>query len=299
MLRLVLALQSGDEDLVSGIGSEIKVGIDRWSSGQLGFGDLVIAVGILAVAAASTWLVRRLSDRWTTDLEGPAATAGVLIGQVATVGIYLFAIALILEVFGFGLGPIVVIILIITLAVMALRPMIKNLSSGLVLQLRGPFAPGDVIETHGHIGVVEEVNTRTVVLVTSDGRTVHIPSSEVLGQLLVNYTSVGRRRSEVTLHLHRETELTEFADRIRATLADGCYVLDDPGLNVVVTGFDGTRLCVKLQFWHRPDLWAERIAIDKVGRATRDVLASWQELLSDPVVVVSEASSDAIGTDSQ
>ena len=298
-MMLILALQSGDDDLVTGIGSEIQVAIDRWSAGQVGLADLVIAAGLIAVAAASAWVVRRLTHRWTDGLEAPAATAGLVIGQVSTVAIYIIAIALILEVLGFGLGPTVIIVLVVAVAVMFLRPTIHNLSSGLMLQLRAPFAPGDVIETHGKIGVVEEVNTRTVILITNDGKTVHIPSSEVLDQVLVNYTSVGRRRSEVTLHLHRGTKLTEFADRLRATLADGSYVMDDPGLEVVVTGFDGTRLCVQVQFWHRPDLWAGRIAIDRVGRAILEILGSRQELLSDPTVVVTGASPDSLGTGSQ
>lgn len=285
---------AAEDDLVSGIGSEIKVALDRWSAGHIGISDLLIAGGLIVAAIVVAVILRRLTNRWTAHLEGPAATAGVVIGQISTVLIYLIAMALVLEVLGFGLGPIVIIVLILALAAMVLRPTIHHLSSGLVLQLRAPFSPGDVIETDGNVGVVQEVNTRAVVLITNDGKTLHIPSSDVLDRAMINYSSAGRRRSTLTLRLDRTTTLTDLAETLRANLADGIYVLDEPPLEVVLSGFEGTQLIVDVQFWHRPELWAERVARDRVGRAIVEVLASRRGLLSDPIVVVRSDSSGSI-----
>ncbi len=287
VMPLLLEVEAAaDEDLITGIGSEISVAIDRWSAGQIGFGDVVIAGGVLAAAFVGAFIIRRLASRWTAGLEAPAAAAGVVLGQISSVLVYVIAAALVLEILGFGLGPVVIIVLVVALAAMILRPILHHLSSGLVLQMRAPFSVGDVIETGGNVGVVDEVNTRSVLLTTNDGKTLYIPSSDVLDRVMINYSSVGRRRTALPLRLDQATSLTEFADRLRATLAEGTSVLDDPPLEVFLTGFEGTQLSVEVHFWHHPELRAERVARDRVGHAILDVLASRHGVLTDPIVVV-------------
>jgi small-conductance mechanosensitive channel len=275
-----------DGGLISDIGSEIRVAVDRWSAGQIGLTDVLVALGLLAAAALGAWVVRRVTARLTEGLEGPASTASVVVGQLISVAIYLFAMALVLEVLGFSLGPVVIIVLIVTLVVMFLRPLIQNLSSGLLLQMRGPFSPGDVVETNGITGIVEEVKTRTVIVVTNDGKTVHIPSKEVLGSVLVNYSSIGRRRSEMTLLLDEGARVSEMADRLRRAVEGVSTVFDEPPPAVVVAGFEGTRPRLRVLFWHRPELWAERAACDRVGRVLVDLFNSSDMTLADPAVVV-------------
>jgi small conductance mechanosensitive channel len=273
-------------DLISGIGSEITVALDRWSAGQIDLTDLLVAAGLVVGAAIGGWLVRRLASRWTSEWDGTAATAGLVIGKLLSIAIYLLALGLVLEVLGFSLGPVVIIVLIVAVAAMMLRPLLSNLTGGLVLQLRSPIRPDDVIETNGIIGVVSEINTRTVVLVTGDGRTAQIPCRDVLEQTMVNFSTVGRRRSEMTFSVSEGTDVAALIDRLDETVASIGHVLQDPPPEAVVTGFDGSGLCVKVLFWHGPELWAERIARDRVGRAIAGLMESEPFALSDPTVVV-------------
>jgi len=275
-----------DGTLVSDVGSQIKVAVDRWSAGQIGLSDLAVAAGIVAVAATAAWLVRRLSVRWTRRLEGPTATAGLVIGQLASAAIYLFAVALVLEVLGFGLGPVVIIVLILAVAVMFLRPLIQNMSSGLLLQLRGPFAPGDLVETSGVTGVVEAVNTRTVVLITGDGRTVHIPSRDVLDHSLVNHSALGRRRSTISFRVDGGADPAPAAASLCDALANVEEILTDPPPEVVVTGFDGSHTCMDMLIWHEPELPSGRAARDAASRALITAFDGLELNLADPTVHV-------------
>lgn len=81
----------------------------------------------------------------TRQLDGPAAAAVALIGQIVSIGIYLFATALVLEVIGFAIGPAVIVVLLAVAILLLLRPIVQNLSSGLTLQMRGIYLAGDVI----------------------------------------------------------------------------------------------------------------------------------------------------------
>ncbi|MFW2382899.1 MAG: mechanosensitive ion channel family protein [Acidimicrobiales bacterium] len=276
----------GSDDLLSELGSEIQVVLDRWSAGQIGVSELLIGAGVIAVAALCSWLVRRQARRVTAHLEAPAATAGLVIGRLVSLAIYLLALGLILEVFGFSVGPVVILVLIFWAAMIIAKPLMLDLNSGLILQLRGSLVAGDVIETNGVVGTIQGVNTRSVVLVTSDGKTVEIPSREVIERVLVNFTTLGHRRSELTLRLPESADVDGMIDRLRSVVEGVGHVLDVPPPEVVVSGFDGTSTSVTLMFWHGPELWEERLARDRVGRAVLDVVRDPHYSLADPAIVV-------------
>jgi len=286
---------TSDGGLISDVGSEIKVAVDRWSAGQIGLSDIVVAGTIVAIAALVAFIIRRLARRWTDHLEGGAATAGLVVGQLLSAAIYLVAVGLVLEVLGFGLGPVVMIALVLAVGVMFLRPLISNMSSGLVLQLRSPFAPGDLVQTQGVTGVVEQVSTRTVILVTNDGQTVHIPSQEVLDNPFVNLSAIGRRRSAITFQVPWGTDLSHLVDVVHDTVAQVVEVLEDPAPDVVVSGFDGAHPCMKVLFWHAPEFAAERRARDRVCHALVAALEGSELALADPAVHVTTMAESTSG----
>ncbi len=288
----------GQGDLLGEIGSEIEVVVDRWSAGQIGLTDLIIAAAILAVAAVGSFFVRRQARRLTAHLDPPAATAGLVIGRLISLGIYLLAGGLVLEVLGFTLGPVVMVALIIWAAVVFARPLMHNLNSGLALQLRGSLRIGDLVETNGLLGTVEGVDTRSVVLATGDGKTVEIPSQEVAERALVNFSTLGRRRSAMTLSLPEGADVVDMIDSLHMAVEGVGHVLDEPPPEVVVTGFDGTRTSVTILYWHSPELWAERVATDRVGRAVLDSLLAEGFALSDPAIVVKDPGMPSIGRSS-
>lgn len=274
------------EDLVGELGSDLQVVIDRWATGQIGVYELLICVAIVAVAALGSWIVRRQARRLTASLEAPAATAGLVIGRLVSLAIYLIAVGLILEVLGFSLGPVLILVLVVWAAVIIARPLMLDLNSGLILQLRGSLVAGNVIETNGLVGTIQGVNNRSVVLVTGDGKTVEVPSREVLDKPLVNFSTLGRRRSELSLLLAENADVDQVADRLLERVSEIGHVLDEPPPEVVVSGFEGARTSLTLLFWHRPELWAERMACDRVGREVLNLLREGDFALADPALVV-------------
>lgn len=260
-----------NEDLVSGVGSEIKVTLDRWSAGQLGVVDLIAAGAIVAAGFILAWLLNRIIRRSTRQLTGAALTAMGTIGQLAGGSIVLLAAALALEVMGFGLGPILVLILIAVVAVLLIRPMITNLSSGLLLQLRGSLDVGDLVMTTGGVlGVVVEITTRTVAIDTSDGRRVHVPNSDVLNDVIVNYSTRGCRRSSFEVMVRCDEDLALVQSTIRLALTRVAEIHTDPQPEVQVARLVGHVAVFRAFVWHKPELAAQRAAVDA---SIRSVLA--------------------------
>lgn len=284
---------STDADLVSEVGDEIRVAVDRWSVGQVGWPDVLAAIAVFVLAALVAWLIRRWVGRWTKDWDGPAAAVASLLGQVLSVSLYLLAVVLALEMLGFSLGPVLIIIVLITLIFLFMQPIVRNLSSGFVLQLRASFKPGDLVETNDIVGVVDEVNTRSVVLSTPDGKTVHIPNNQFVDETVINYSAVGRRRSEMAVLLPEHTDLSEFAAKVTGAVARLSTVLTEPASEVVVKEFDGAQPRMSVLFWHPPELAAERAARHHVGRALADLSRDAEIVLADQSIVVrAEATGD-------
>ena len=189
------------------------------------------------------------------------------ISQLISVGIYAFSLAIVLEILGFTLGPVLIIIALGFVLLIVFRPVIVNLSAGLFLQLRGYCRPGDVVMIDGETGRVDEVNARSVVLDAIDGRTVILPNDQVIAGKIVNYTRLGRRRSHITLRLGPDADLDAATSATESTLLGLGSVLDDPPPRLVVTGFDGPQIWVEVHYWSEPDVEHEIAARDEVGRA--------------------------------
>jgi small-conductance mechanosensitive channel len=276
------------DDLLGGIGNEVRVGVDRWSAGQIGLVDLAVAAGVAVLAMLATWLVRRVARRYGRRREGVARSAVEAAGQCIAIAILLFASAVVLEILGFGLGPVVVLVLLVVFTVLFLRPIITNLSGGLLLQVRGAFNLGDEIETHGIVGTVEEITSRSVIMHTPDGRRVHIQNTDVLGNTLVNYTTVGRRRSchRIALRPGVGAGAAEIVRRAPAVVAVVEGVLDAPVPDARLMEFEGATIVVAVRFWHGPRLDDGAEVRDRVGWALLDFLDDLDTPLADQVIAV-------------
>jgi len=274
------------DEVISELDSELRVVIDKWSTGNLGWSDLLVATGIAFAAVALAYLARRVLRRATREWEGPAAAGATVIGQLVSVGVYLFAAAVILEVLGFSVGPVLVLVLLFAAIFLVLRPIVQNLGSGLALQLRGSLQRGDVVEIDSVVGVVEEVSTRAVVLMTEAGETVYIPNSQVIDQRLTNLSKLGRRQSSLVVRVPGAMNMAHFVSAATGALSELDGVLPTPPPILTITGFEGTQVLVTARFWHEPGIEAAFSAVDAVGHTMLEVVGVPGLTLADSAVVV-------------
>mgnify|MGYP001815660367 CR=1 FL=1 len=254
---------NSDSSLVSDVGSEIKVTLDRWSVGQLGVSDLLAALAVVVAGFVVAWLLRRLIHRGARNVRGAALVAVETVGKLAGAFVHLLAAALALEILGFSLGPILILILITIVVLLLLRPMITNLSSGLLLQLRGALDVGDLVRTtRDEFGVVREITSRTTVLDTDDGRRVHVPNSDVLNDVIVNYTSLGHLRTSFDVTVACDEDLDLVTSTVLEALGDVEEIRSEPPPEVQLADVLGRLVVIRVHMWHAPTVRAHRAAID-------------------------------------
>ena len=117
--------------------------------------------------------------------------------------------AIALAVLGVDMQPLLVLAVVLAVvAVLVLRGVADNFAAGVVIQASKPIEVGHEIQVEGPdgrpiTGVVTDLNSRTVVLETYDGRTVHVPNAKMVQDPIVNHSARGLRRSEVQVRTAR------------------------------------------------------------------------------------------------
>lgn len=79
----------------------------------------------------------------------------------------------------------------------AFQDIAANFIAGILISVRRPFSDGHLVESNGHMGIVQSVDLRTTVVRTFQGQVVRIPNAQVFQNPLINYSETGRRRVDI------------------------------------------------------------------------------------------------------
>jgi small conductance mechanosensitive channel len=129
----------------------------------------------------------------------------------------------------------------------AFRDLLENYIAGVLLSLRRPFAPDDVVSIDGHQGVVVGMNSRATLLMTYDGNQLSLPNALVFKAVMINFTSNGKRRFEFTLSVEPVADLGTVMREGLEAVRGVPDVLAEPAPSAQVA--DSTRDEVRMQFF--------------------------------------------------
>lgn len=222
----------------------------------LGLDLTVTSVVWALVCVVVTFVVARYAGRAALRLghrvQGVPDDLALQGARVTRYFVIVVGAGVVLAVLGAPIQPVLVaVLLVVAAAVLMARGIADNFGAGLVLQTRRPLRLGDLVKSCGYRGHVADLNSRTVVLETLDGRTVHLPNSAVMQHPLVNETTRGRCRSAVQV---RVVPLDgDAAEELVATARRARGVLAQPAPSAVLVGTTPGRLTYEVRFWHEPD----------------------------------------------
>lgn len=145
----------------------------------------------------------------------------------------------------------------------ALRDLIENFASGMLILWRRPFRIGDQIRTSSYQGMVEEVNFRSTVLKTADGTQVFIPNGSMFTKPLENISGYGIRRLEIALGIEQSAAVSDARRVILAELATIDPVLAEPPPVVLFDRVGDFANELQVMVW----IQSARLAIDRQVRS--------------------------------
>ncbi len=179
-------------------------------------------------------IVQRLVSRPHAE-QVLSQTIGRLLVNITFYSIFGAAIALALIVLGvpvsyvLGLSSVVFI-----LAAISLQQSLEALAATVIFFAFQPFRRGEVIETLGQSGVVQEVQLFNTVILNADQRIVSLSNSEIQTGGVVNHTRNGIIRNQVNLTVSYQVRLDQVRQIILEIIAQDGRILSDPPPSIAV-----------------------------------------------------------------
>ncbi len=130
----------------------------------------------------------------------------------------------------------------------ALKDILSNFVSGLLILTLRPFQIGDQIVVGATEGAVERIELRATQIRTYDGRVALVPNGEVFTSRIVNNTADPIRRGNAALTLGYDVDLRLVVGSIRHAVPQVDGVLDRP-VNVRIEELGPENILLDVSFW--------------------------------------------------
>jgi small-conductance mechanosensitive channel len=131
----------------------------------------------------------------------------------------------------------------------ALKDILSNFVSGLLLLALRPFRIGDQIIVGETEGTVQRVVLRATELRTYDGRAVLVPNAELFTARVTNNTAAPIRRASFPVHLGYDADVSAAVSVFAHALATVSGVLAAPPPSAQVRELGPADVVVEVRFW--------------------------------------------------
>ncbi|MCF6345193.1 MAG: mechanosensitive ion channel [Thiomicrorhabdus sp.] len=111
---------------------------------------------------------------------------------------------------------------------LALQGSLANFAGGVLIMIFKPYKVGDLIEAQGHLGIVKEVQIFNTLLTNPENKQVIIPNGAISNDSIVNYTSEGAIRVNLTVGIAYDADITKAKSVLMSVLERHDKVLKDP-----------------------------------------------------------------------
>lgn len=205
---------------------------------------IVVSAAIVA-DKISKFLIQRAVRKRGGDRHA-ATTAN----KISSYIIYSVAFMVLLGVFGVPASSIGTVLGLLGLGIsFALRDMIANFISGLMILVNHPFKIGDQIQVDGEEGTVKDIRMRATFIRTYDGREMVVPNSRLYNSTVINNTSYDERRFEVLVGVSYEDDVPRAMEISENVIKQIESVSDLKEPKVLVDKFDDSSIVLRLWGW--------------------------------------------------
>ena len=209
---------------------------------------IVAAVAVLVIAWVLAAMTQRVVRFGAAYVVSP--TLRNLLRQVAYYTVWAIGVIVALDVAGvdvktmatgLGLGGVAL--------GFALKDILSNLVSGLLILMSHTFEINDQIVVGDTEGTVERIEVRATHIRTYDGRLVLVPNGEVFTSRVTNNTASPKRRASVFVVLDYDQDLERALAIIGDAVARVAGVAAEPAPSVRLQELGTDHLHIEAQFW--------------------------------------------------
>jgi small conductance mechanosensitive channel len=266
--RAAAAVQDTDSPLSDQAWVVVRRSLDRLTAAVIRVLPAVVAAAILLILCwglatgarrIAGLVAKRLRDR----------TMQILVTQFTYYAVWALGFIVALDAIGLNLEAVVTGLGLGSVAIgFALKDILSNLVSGMLILLMRPFEMGDQIVIEQTEGTVERIELRATHIRTYDGRLVLVPNGEVFTSRITNNTESPLRRASVGVYLGYQQDLARALSIILDAVKAVPGVAQTPAPSMRVQDLSRECLHLEARFWgesRRADLMntasAARVAI--------------------------------------
>lgn len=154
----------------------------------------------------------------------------------------------------------------------AFRDIAENFLASVLLSVQRPFYTKDWIEVAGYSGIVQQMNTRSTVLMTLEGNHIQIPNAIVFKNTITNYTANPNRRSDFVVGIDYNASVMQVQAIIDQVLKQHPAVLKKPDPLVLVDTLGAATVNLRIYFWYDATQYAPIKVRSSLMRLTKRAL---------------------------
>lgn len=140
---------------------------------------------------------------------------------------------------------------------LALQGSLSNFASGVLIIIFRPYKVGDWIEGAGVAGSVVSVQILTTILKTGDNKQVIVPNSQIMGDIITNYSANETRRVDLVVGVSYDDDLDKTRSVLEELIAADDRILDDPAPTIAVSELADSSVNFVVRPWvNTADYWA-------------------------------------------
>lgn len=236
----------------------------------------VMVFGFVVLAGA-WWLMQpisHLAQRLLHDRLGSRLLIRI-VGNTIAIPVFLLGLYLVLQVAGLTrlaitlLGGTGIVGIVIGFA---FRDIAENFLASVLLSVQRPFYTKDWIEVAGYSGIVQQMNTRSTVLMTLEGNHIQIPNAIVFKNTITNYTANPNRRSDFVVGIDYNASVMQVQAIIDQVLKQHPAVLKKPDPLVLVDTLGAATVNLRIYFWYDATQYAPIKVRSSLMRLTKRAL---------------------------
>jgi small conductance mechanosensitive channel len=134
---------------------------------------------------------------------------------------------------------------------LALQGSLANFAAGVLLMIFKPYKVGDFVQIDDSTGTVKDIQIFNTIIDTLDNIRIIIPNAKVTDGMIMNYTSNGTRRVDLTVGVSYGDDLHKAKSVIENVLADDKRVLKEPAPTVAVCELGNSSVNFAVRPWCR------------------------------------------------
>jgi small conductance mechanosensitive channel len=130
---------------------------------------------------------------------------------------------------------------------LALQGSLANFAGGVLLLVFKPFKVGDLIESGGQTGHVQEIQIFNTILLTPENKTVILANGGVSNGTIINYSKHGNLRVDITMAVAPDSNVEKAKSVVMEAIVANKFVLKEPApsVNVMKVGDGMVTLAIR------------------------------------------------------